>query len=307
MSDAPLPPHEPEGTPPSPFPEPEPWPPSVPATDGRAMDIALQVTAAVGGLFVIFICYVGMQAVFLAAMPGRLRMAVLFGQVFGLLLPGLLLLQITKTLRMLPPRRQHAGVGPGLSLALATWTSGTALLAGAIVTSCLALISPEILQKLLNFGMEMLGPILDFQSPLDVIGIVLLVTVAPAICEEVVFRGYVQRILRGRLSAAWSVGLAAFLFSAVHLEPLGFLSRLILGIGLGVAYERTGSLRLPMLMHGLHNLVTVLLFPWGDSAAIVPLRHEAVIALLAAVPATCVAMFLWWRVVRALPEAPAPA
>ena len=285
---------------PIPVPELAPPPPPAAAPDPR-LDIALQVTAAVGGGFVVFVAY---QVVLLALVqrwPDHLRTSVLFGQVLGLLLPTFGALALAKALGMLPAARPHAPVRPGPAVGLVVWTSANALLLLAIVTSVLAAQVPDVLRKLQEFMGAMYEPLFELSGPLDVAGILLVLTIVPALCEEALFRGYIQRLLRGRLGASWSIGITAVMFAAVHAEPLGFLSRVMLGVGLGLAYERTGSLKLSMLMHAMHNLATILITPWEMSAAEIPARNEALLALMGAMPASFLAMFLWWRAVRALP------
>lgn len=82
------------------------------------------------------------------------------------------------------------------------------------------------------------------------------VVVAP-FTEEVIFRGYLYGVIRqyaGRFAAAVT---SAILFATVHHNIPAIPALFVLGIGFALAYERTGSLLAPMLMHVLFNTATV--------------------------------------------------
>jgi len=84
---------------------------------------------------------------------------------------------------------------------------------------------------------------------------VLLLTVLPAVCEELLFRGAIFRLLRARWSA-WAVVLAqAFAFALLHGMVLRVAPTLGLGLLLGVLRLRTGSVWPGVAVHALHNAV----------------------------------------------------
>ena len=75
----------------------------------------------------------------------------------------------------------------------------------------------------------------------------------PAICEEWIFRGTLQKILTEKLNIHLAVFLAAVFFSFIHFEFSGFLPRVILGIFLGYLFYYSGSLWLNIFAHLLNN------------------------------------------------------
>jgi membrane protease YdiL (CAAX protease family) len=89
--------------------------------------------------------------------------------------------------------------------------------------------------------------------------VALLVALVPAFCEEFFFRGYVQ----SRLVAIWPPGAAILLtstvFALVHYDPQHVAEVLPIGLYLGWAAWRSGSVWLSMLLHALNNLAAVLL------------------------------------------------
>jgi len=96
-------------------------------------------------------------------------------------------------------------------------------------------------------------------STLKELGINLfLIALVAAVSEELMFRGAVQRILT-RIFKNPHVGIwvAAFIFSAIHMQFYGFLPRFILGAGFGYLYLWSGSLWYSILAHFLNNAFAV--------------------------------------------------
>ncbi len=85
------------------------------------------------------------------------------------------------------------------------------------------------------------------------------VAVLPAICEEWIFRGTLQKFLSERLNIHLAVLLSSVLFSLVHAEFSGFLPRIILGMLLGYLFYYTGSLWANVFAHLVNNGTQVVL------------------------------------------------
>lgn len=86
----------------------------------------------------------------------------------------------------------------------------------------------------------------------------LVIALAPAIFEEVLFRGSMQTILTGWTKSAWAgILITAVIFSAIHGSYFGFLPRLALGIILGMIFLQSGNLWLSITMHFLNNAIVV--------------------------------------------------
>lgn len=82
-----------------------------------------------------------------------------------------------------------------------------------------------------------------------------MIALLPAIAEEFFFRGVMQRLfIQAMPKAPWvAVIITATLFSAIHLEWLDFIPRVVLGFLLGAIYYTTGNLWLSILGHFLNN------------------------------------------------------
>lgn len=80
------------------------------------------------------------------------------------------------------------------------------------------------------------------------------VTVLPALGEEILFRGVIQsklfQELRNIHAAIW---VSAAIFSAIHFQFYGFLPRMMLGALFGYLYYWTGNLWVAVLAHFVNN------------------------------------------------------
>ena len=82
------------------------------------------------------------------------------------------------------------------------------------------------------------------------------VFIQPA-CEEFLFRGFFYGVWKHYLGP-WSAGfLACLLFAAFHTSLAAFAGLFVLAACLNIAYERTGSLLVPISMHAIFNLTSL--------------------------------------------------
>lgn len=88
----------------------------------------------------------------------------------------------------------------------------------------------------------------------------ILLALLPAIAEEVFFRGVLQRLLTQIVKNGWiAVVITSVLFSAIHMQFLGFVPRVVLGFVMGAIYYLTGNLWLSIAGHFLNNGLQVVL------------------------------------------------
>jgi CAAX protease family protein len=100
---------------------------------------------------------------------------------------------------------------------------------------------------------------LKINNSSDIVINLLLVALLPAICEEVFFRGCLQRILIYAFKSPWTgIVITAGLFSAFHMQFEGFLPRMFLGILLGALFWYSTSLWPNILAHFFNNAVQVI-------------------------------------------------
>lgn len=79
------------------------------------------------------------------------------------------------------------------------------------------------------------------------------VAVLPAVCEELLYRGFIYRSLAGRVKPVWAIALTAMLFSLAHLNFYEVLPLFVLGVVLVLAARSTGGLIGAMVVHFCHN------------------------------------------------------
>ena len=105
---------------------------------------------------------------------------------------------------------------------------------------------------------EMLGGVCLFDSVGHWAVAILVLAILPAVSEELFFRGAFLPLLR-RATGSWHVAVfvSAVVFSAVHMDPSGFITRTVLGLLLGAVFAITRSLWAPMLLHFTNNAMAV--------------------------------------------------
>lgn len=82
------------------------------------------------------------------------------------------------------------------------------------------------------------------------------VVVAPLV-EETVFRGFVYAVLKKHTDGFFAGLVSAALFALAHAHLPSAVPLFVLALGFTVAYERTGSLLVPIFMHALFNGLTL--------------------------------------------------
>ena len=85
------------------------------------------------------------------------------------------------------------------------------------------------------------------------------IAVAPAVLEEIMFRGMLQGRLLALLGLRLGIFVTAVAFALVHMQPLVLPIHLGIGIYLGWLRQRSGSLLPGMLMHFTYNGAIVVL------------------------------------------------
>lgn len=91
---------------------------------------------------------------------------------------------------------------------------------------------------------------------------VLLLAATPAICEELLFRGYFQRQVGRAVSAPAAILLSGLLFGLYHLRPTQLLPLALLGIYLAYVVWRTDSVVTGIAVHFVYNGLLVLSAPY---------------------------------------------
>jgi hypothetical protein len=93
------------------------------------------------------------------------------------------------------------------------------------------------------------------KSPEARVLFLLVAVVGAPVAEELVFRGGLYHFARTRLPRWQALLVPACLWAAMHGSLTVYVPIVVSGVILSLAYERTGNLAVPMVAHGLSNLI----------------------------------------------------
>jgi uncharacterized protein len=160
-------------------------------------------------------------------------------------------------------RRWHGlPLRPSFRIGLPSPLSLPLALAGAIGLFPLALLAGEAFERAFPFLRELAGRSEGLLSASDAGSWTLLaaaVCLTPAICEEFLFRGYLQGTLSRRMRSPWSWLLTGTCFALVHQNYLGLGALLVIGIYLAFVFDSSGSIWPGALVHLCYNGAVIVL------------------------------------------------
>jgi uncharacterized protein len=110
---------------------------------------------------------------------------------------------------------------------------------------------PDIIQNLGN-------QLFTANSVSELVSLIFVVAITPAICEELFFRGYVQRTMERNLGMK-SFIITGILFGLFHFQPLGLITLSILGVLFSFFYYRSKSILPPAAAHFTNNFIAIIL------------------------------------------------
>lgn len=177
------------------------------------------------------------------------------GQILGLALPAYLLARLHTT----RPAAFLRFRGADVSLMLLAFAGLIAITPAiqwlGVVNEQLPL--PDFVRGFEQSQMELIERVLSVDTGLLFNLVVLAVT--PAFCEELLFRGYVQRQAERGLGVAGGVLFSGIVFGLYHLRLSQALPLCVLGIYLAWLVWRTGSLWPAIIVHFANNAFAVAL------------------------------------------------
>ncbi|WP_321997441.1 CPBP family intramembrane glutamic endopeptidase [Draconibacterium orientale] len=104
---------------------------------------------------------------------------------------------------------------------------------------------------------------------------VFMVALLPAVGEELLFRGVIQKIFsKITRSHHWGIWISAILFSALHMQFYGFVPRVLLGALFGYLLVWSGSMWLPIIAHFLNNAIAVIAMYFINNGLMNPQYEE---------------------------------
>ena len=142
----------------------------------------------------------------------------------------------------------------------------------------------------------------------EFVWLVFVVGVTPAICEEIFFRGFVQRTFE-RTMRGKSVLLIGVIFGLFHMQPLGLITLSMLGILFGYFYYRSRSLFPAMAAHFTNNFIAILLLYLAPQIGGINLAADEQIPLwwvLVTLPIGAAVLFLYHQLTGKHALSPTP-
>ena len=220
---------------------------------------------AVFSLFVVFVLYqvLGGAAVLLfggqpkADTVGLFRWFTLLGQITGILLPTLLLIRlrtpnVSGYLRLKLPSPVQILVTVVAVFALQQVLQGYLALQEAIP---LPHNVREIVERVKELFEETYRILVSAESIPEFMFVVLIVAVVPALAEEFLFRGIVQRSMEQTAEGVRGAVLAGVIFGAFHLNPFSLVPLIALGVFFGYLVYRSQNITLAVAAHFFNNFI----------------------------------------------------
>lgn len=116
---------------------------------------------------------------------------------------------------------------------------------------------PDYFLRMEESATRLLEVIMTMNTPGELLLNILVIGVAPAVGEELIFRGILQRRLQCKIHPVAAVWVTALIFSAIHLQFAGFLPRMLLGALLGYLFLWSRNLWVPIIAHFFFNVSQV--------------------------------------------------
>ena len=181
---------------------------------------------------------------------GRLALGAVLAEV-GLLLPLLAILGgarlgLRESLGLARPR------------ALPTAAALLAVLGGGVLLDELMFLAVQALPWLRSPALDEVGRTLAGAGPAAALALLVPLAVGPALVEEALCRGAVQRGLARGLPGWLAVVASSLYFGALHLDRLHAPTAFLMGLLLGLIALRTGSVWPAVAAHFVNNVVSVL-------------------------------------------------
>jgi membrane protease YdiL (CAAX protease family) len=90
--------------------------------------------------------------------------------------------------------------------------------------------------------------------------VILVVAAVPAVCEEVMFRGFIQKSFELKFKPYLAILVTSIFFGLYHFNPYGLIPLIALGSYFGFAAYMSDSIFTSMSLHFLNNFVAVIMF-----------------------------------------------
>lgn len=104
---------------------------------------------------------------------------------------------------------------------------------------------------------EQVEAIANMKSFADYLLALFMIALLPGLFEETFFRGGMQNLLTRSINPAFAIAITSIIFSLIHFSYYGFLSRVCLGVVLGLIYYHSQNLWLSIIAHMFNNAIAI--------------------------------------------------
>ncbi|HPN36912.1 MAG TPA: CPBP family intramembrane metalloprotease [Melioribacteraceae bacterium] len=91
----------------------------------------------------------------------------------------------------------------------------------------------------------------------EFIAIIIFAALTPAVCEEFLFRGLVQKSFEYKFKPFWAIFLTSFIFSIYHFNPYGLIPLILLSMYFGFAVYIADSILISAILHFANNFFSI--------------------------------------------------
>jgi len=207
----------------------------------------------IGGLFTLIL----FKAEFTEENINAVRWFLWFGQIVFLLVPTCILAharygRVLNYFRVKRPDFKLIALTVVAVFALQQLLQGYLLLQEAVPL-------PDVLEEFIRRFKQMIEDtyrvLVTANTPLEFLSVVAIVAITPAVCEELLFRGLIQRTFEDALGGVRGAFITGAIFGVYHLNPFILIPLCVLGIFLGLIVQRTQNITLAIGAHFANNLV----------------------------------------------------
>jgi membrane protease YdiL (CAAX protease family) len=232
------------------------------------------VPFAVLTLIVIFVLYQGiggiLTLVFFSARVtpenvDAIRWSTLGGQIIFLLLPTILIARLRYGRLRIPFRMAGLEIRQLLLLTIGLLSLQQLLQGYLVLQDMIPLPGP--VQEFVDRFKEILESVYILlaraHTPGEFLVVVLVVALTPAICEELLFRGLIQRTFEEAFGGFRAAVIAGVIFGFYHINPFSLVPLCALGVYFGWVVYRSQNVTLAVFAHFLNNLFAAVVLYTG--------------------------------------------
>jgi len=208
-----------------------------------------------------------------------LRLLTMGGQILLILLPSLLFARfvyedISTVLRVKLPTKKEIGIFTLGFIIISPLLQNYLYLQNYLIDLTAQNVSivkyiKDALDQLDKLLQSTYGELLSASNIFEATLVILVVALTPALCEEVFFRGFVQKSFEQKYKPYLAIIITAAFFGLYHFNPYGLVALIALGAYFGYAAYKSQSIFIPIILHFLNNFLAISIYLiWGSEELI---------------------------------------